>query len=34
MVANIIVGISCLILGGILGIITMCIAISGKDLDE
>ena len=34
MVANIIAGISCFILGGILGIITMCIVISGKDLDE
>ena len=34
MVTNIIVGISCLILGGILGILTMCIAIAGKELDE
>ena len=34
MVANIIADISCLILGGILGIITMCIVISGKELDE
>ena len=30
----IIVGISCFLLGGLLGILTMCIAISGKDLDE
>lgn len=30
----IIVGISCILLGGLLGILTMCIAISGKDLDE
>lgn len=34
MIANIIVGISCFMLGGILGIITMCIAIAGKDLNE
>lgn len=34
MVTNIIVGISCILLGGLLGILTMCIAISGKDLDE
>lgn len=34
MATNIIVGISCFILGGILGIITMCIAIAGKDLNE
>ena len=30
----IIVGISCILLGGLLGILTMCIAISGKDLDK
>lgn len=30
----IIVGISCILLGGLLGILTMCIAISGKELDE
>ena len=34
MVANIIVGISCFMLGGLLGILTMCIAIAGKELDE
>lgn len=30
----IIVGISCFLLGGLLGILTMCLAISVKELDE